>query len=202
MVTARRTVDPVEMRRRLVEATVSCLVEFGYAGTTTLRVQQRAGVSRGALLHHFPSKPALLVAAVRSVAEQQGVRMRALVEEREPGPDRVRFAIDVLREGLSGPLYLAGHELWMAARTDESLRAVLGPYERAVGRVLREIGAQAFGPDYATLPGFEVAFEALLELLRGAAITGVLRPDTSQHERVLAAWAEVFPALCAAGARP
>ncbi|MEV6217467.1 helix-turn-helix domain-containing protein [Nocardia sp. NPDC051833] len=73
---ARRTVDPVQMRSRLVEATVSCLVEFGYARTTTLRVQQRAGVSRGALLHHFPSKPDMFVAAVRSVAEQQSVRMR------------------------------------------------------------------------------------------------------------------------------
>ncbi|MEV6217468.1 hypothetical protein [Nocardia sp. NPDC051833] len=89
----------------------------------------------------------------------------------------------------------------MAARTDDALRAVLGPYERKVGHVLREIGAQAFGPEYATLPGFDVAFEALLELLRGAAITSVLRPTGTVHERVLAAWAEVFTDLCAAGTR-
>ena len=52
------------MRRRLMEATVECLVELGWEGTTTTVVSQCAGVSRGAQLHHFPSKQALGVAAV------------------------------------------------------------------------------------------------------------------------------------------
>ena len=52
------------MRARLLEATIECLVERGWAGTSTTVVSQRAGVSRGAQLHHFPTKNALVLAAV------------------------------------------------------------------------------------------------------------------------------------------
>ena len=53
------------MRARLLEATVELLVERGFAGTSTTLVSERAGVSRGAQLHHFPTKNDLVVAAVR-----------------------------------------------------------------------------------------------------------------------------------------
>ena len=49
---------------RLLDATVDCLVEHGWAGTTTTVVAARAGVSRGAQLHHYPTKSALVIAAV------------------------------------------------------------------------------------------------------------------------------------------
>ena len=57
-----------DSRTRILDAAVSCLVESGYAGTTTLTIQNRAGVSRGRLLHHFPSKENLLVAAAQHLA--------------------------------------------------------------------------------------------------------------------------------------
>ncbi len=192
----RRTLAPAETRRRLIEATVSCLVEFGYSGTTTQRVQDCAGVSRGALLHHFPRKPDLFVAAVLHVAEQHGARMRELLADGPGSGDQVVFGISVLLEGMSGPLFLAGHELWMAARTDAVLRATLGPSEREVGRLLREIGAEAFGPDYSALPGFPVAFESLVQLLRGLAMTSVLRRNPRTEEQILHMWAVNFSSMC------
>ena len=66
-----------DTRARLLAATIECLVEHGYAGTTTQRVQDRAGLSRGALLHHFATKEALLVAAVSHVADAQISAVRA-----------------------------------------------------------------------------------------------------------------------------
>ncbi|RMI35335.1 TetR/AcrR family transcriptional regulator [Nocardia stercoris] len=186
------------MRRRLVAATVTSLVDYGYAGTTTLRVQELAGASRGALLHHFPSKPDLFVAAVASVAEQQGEYLRSVQERPAPAGDRVRFAVSVLHEVMSGPLFLAGLELWMAARTDAALRAVLEPYEREVGRQLREIGAAAFGPEYTALPGYHLAFESLLQLLRGLATTSILRSNREVEQTLLDTWSRSFRAVCAA----
>ena len=56
------------MRARLLDATVECLVERGFAGTSTTLVSERAGVSRGAQLHHFPPKNDLVVAAVVHLA--------------------------------------------------------------------------------------------------------------------------------------
>lgn len=194
---ATRKIDPGAVRRRVVEATVECLVEYGYAGTTTQRVQVRADVSRGALLHHFPSKPAMFLAAVQHVGEQQQLAIREAAERTVTGPDRVDFAFSVLHDAMSGPLYLAGYELWMAARTDSDLRAILSPHEREVGRELRELGAMVFGPDISTRPGFPSAFESLVQLFRGLALTGVLRESPARESEVLSAWRSVFPAMCA-----
>src|SRR3954451_937937 len=67
------------MRRRLLEATIECLVDHGWSGTSTTLVSQRAGVSRGAQLHHFPTKNDLVLAAVEplSLSLQQDVVGRA-----------------------------------------------------------------------------------------------------------------------------
>ncbi|MGW4481102.1 TetR/AcrR family transcriptional regulator [Rhodococcus triatomae] len=199
---ATRRTAPDEMRRRLVGAAVDCLVEYGFAGTTTQRVQTRAGVSRGALLHHFPSKNDMFVAAIRHVAEQRAERMRRLAAEQGPTSDRIAFAVTVLRQAMSGPLFLAGHELWMAARTDSALFTVLAPYERDAGRVLREVGGELFGPPYSGMPGFAVAFDSLVELLRGLAMTSLLRNGSDMEERVLTAWRSVFPEMCRAAPPP
>ncbi|MCZ4076851.1 TetR/AcrR family transcriptional regulator [Rhodococcus sp. H36-A4] len=191
-----RKIDPEAVRRRVVEATVGCLVEHGYAGTTTQRVQVQAGVSRGALLHHFPSKPVMFLAAVQHVGEQQDVAIRAAAERRVSGSDRLEFAFDVLHDAMSGPLYLAGYELWMAARTDDDLRSVLTPYERKVGQNLRELGVLIFGPEFSTQPGFPTAFDALVQVFRGLALTGVLRENLDRENELMAAWRSVFPAMC------
>ncbi|OZC41662.1 TetR family transcriptional regulator [Rhodococcus sp. WWJCD1] len=191
-----RRIDPGAVRRRVIEATVECLVEHGYAGTTTQRVQLEAGVSRGALLHHFPSKPAMFLAAVQHVGEQQELAIRAAAERSISGPDRLDFAFEVLHEAMSGPLYLAGYELWMAARTDSDLRSVLTPYERTVGQNLRELGVMVFGPEVATLPGFATAFESLVQMFRGLALTGVLRENPDRDKELISAWRSVFPIMC------
>ncbi|MFD3701862.1 TetR/AcrR family transcriptional regulator [Nocardia sp. NPDC058658] len=55
-----------ETRRILLDAAFDALVEFGFRGTTTSEVAHRAGVSLGALLHHFPTKAELLTADMRT----------------------------------------------------------------------------------------------------------------------------------------
>ena len=192
-----RTIDPGAVRRRVVEATVECLIEHGYAGTTTQRVQAKAEVSRGALLHHFPSKPALFLAAIQHVGEQQQLQVRAAAESEIDGPDRLAFAFSILHDAMSGPLYIAGYELWMAARTDADLRSILAPYERHVGQNLRELGVMVFGAEFSDQPGFPTAFDSLVQMLRGLALTGVLRENSTRDEQMLAAWRSVFPAMCA-----
>src|SRR5215475_95934 len=81
-----------ETRRALLDAAVQSLIEVGFARTTTLEVQRRANVSRGALLHHFPSKAELLVAAVDHLAEMRARELKELSaqlppEGTEPGGD-------------------------------------------------------------------------------------------------------------------
>src|SRR6201992_1666164 len=84
------------MRTRLLDATVDCLVSYGYAGTTTPRVAQLAGVTRGAQIHHFRSKQDLVVAAIEHLAQQRApgtIRELGRVQE---SPDPVSMVVDFL----------------------------------------------------------------------------------------------------------
>ncbi|MET7994678.1 TetR/AcrR family transcriptional regulator [Amycolatopsis sp. NPDC005232] len=169
-----RSEQRARTHQTLLDATVGCLVEFGYAGTTTQRVQERAGVSRGALLHHFGSKADLFVAAIHYIAEQQ------LAQVRLAGADSRRQLVTALREAMSGPLFLAGLELWLGARTDPALRAALLPAERELGRELRK-AFESTGDD-------RVGYESLLMVLRGLALTSILRDDTTVADAVVDRW--------------
>lgn len=109
-------------RLRVLEATVACLVEHGWSGTTTTLVAERAGVSRGAQLHHYRTKSALVVAAVEHLADRRAAELRAEVAALSPGGDRVGRTVDLLASLFTGPLFAAALEVWVAARTDETLR--------------------------------------------------------------------------------
>src|SRR4051812_37931807 len=90
-----------ETRRALLDAAVQSLIEVGFARTTTLEVQRRADVSRGALLHHFPSKAELLVAAVDHLAEMRAREMKSFASQLPPERAE-RDAADAPRETVPG----------------------------------------------------------------------------------------------------
>lgn len=161
-------------RLKLLDATIQCLVELGYAGTTLQRVQERAGVSRGALLHHFTRKEDLLVAAVHHVATTQSEHLRASASLGRTA------VLGTLREVMSGPVFLAGLELWLAARTEPALREALRPAEREVGQSLRALFADSD----------RVEMEGLLALLRGLAVASVLRDDPELDRAVVLLWVD------------
>jgi AcrR family transcriptional regulator len=114
-------------RTLLLEATLASLSELGYAGTTTLEVERRAGVSRGARLHHFPNKAALLSAAMEWLNEQLSEHYAAFAATptRKQERQRVRAGLHELYAVFQHPYYVAVVELTVAARTDEELRAQL-----------------------------------------------------------------------------
>jgi len=174
----------VRTRARLLDAAVDCLVEFGHAGTTMARVQATAGVSRGTLTHHFSTMQELLVAAVQHVAAGQLAELEDLLGRRGDPADTAEL-VRLLHRFMSGPMFLAGMELWVAARTDTTLREALMPAERAFGQALRS--ALEASPGQAPVMD-RADLEVLLSLLRGLAITGVLRKDPRVQERVLTHW--------------
>jgi AcrR family transcriptional regulator len=112
-----------ETRRRLLDATVGCLFERGYAGTTTTEIASRAGVSRGAQLHHFPRKDELVVSALEHVFELRLREMSVAVAEPPSGSREHRLAvvIDAIWPVFKGPTFCAWLELVVASRTDPAL---------------------------------------------------------------------------------
>lgn len=183
-------------RESLLNAAVTSLVTYGYAGTTTQRVQDIAGVSRGALLHHFGSKSELFVASIHHIASQRIVAVRQAADV-PPGPDALRQVIYAIRESMTGPAFQAGMELWMAARTDPELRKSLLPEERALGAALREV-FNKFIDDHE-IDESRISLDSLLAILRGLELTRVMRTDEEAADAVIEHWiAHVAPILAPA----
>jgi AcrR family transcriptional regulator len=172
-------------QQRLLEATVDCLVEHGWAGTTTTLVAEKAGVSRGAQLHHYPTKAALVLAAVEHLAARRAEEIRA--EAAGLPVRRLDRAVALLATAFTGPLYVAALEVWVAARTDPPLRAALVPLEARVGRELHRLAVELLEADEAR-PGVREAVQATLDLLRGLGVANLLSDDTPRRTTILAMW--------------
>ena len=175
-------------QQRLLEATVDCLVERGWSGATTTVIAERAGVSRGAQLHHYPTRAALVLAAVTHLAELRANELRAealsLTEDRG---ERLGRVVDMLAALFTGPLFVAALELWMAARTDPGLRDALVPLEEKVGREMHRLTVDLLGADESQ-PGVREAVQATLDLLRGLGVANLLNDDSYRRAQLLAAW--------------
>src|SRR5689334_13960550 len=104
-----------ETRRALLDAAVESLIEVGFARTTTLEVQRRANVSRGALLHHFPSKSELLVAAIDHLAHMRAIQLKSLAAELPEGRARTEAVLELLWQCFSGAFFQVAMELRTAA---------------------------------------------------------------------------------------
>jgi AcrR family transcriptional regulator len=183
-------------RSALVRATVDSLVELGYARTTTQEIQTRAGVSRGALTHHFTTKADLVLAAVDHLYEEfsESVRKAAAALPAEP-VTRLRLGVELIWERFDGPLFVAAMELWTAARTDAELRAALLPHERRLGQQLRELSAEVFGERLARDPAAEAVYQVLLTSMRGQAMTYALQPDVPRAGPHLQHWLTIVEAF-------
>jgi AcrR family transcriptional regulator len=171
-----RTERSADSRQLILDATLECLHELGYARTTTLTIQARAGVSRGRLLHHFPSREGLLVAACQHLASTHLSELRAWPSgspehDLEPAADRLDLAVDVLWSTFDQPYFWGAVELWTAARTEPTLRATLRPEERRLGIAVRQAIDAQFGPAFTGHPRYPLVRETLLTSMRGVALT-------------------------------
>ena len=159
-----------------MEATSECLLELGYAGTTTTEIARRAGVSRGAQLHHFPTKTELMLSTVEYLAERRHHEFMQAFARLPAGTDRAAAAIDLLWPILSGPAFYVWLELAVAARTDAGLRqSVLA----ATGRVMERVLA-TFRELFPEAPGAQLVDEPprfVFALLNGLALEKMLVPD-------------------------
>ena len=177
------------MRGRLLDAAAELLVERGFAGTTTTLVSERAGVSRGAQLHHFPTKNDLVVAAVEHVMQRRADDLRATVATHQGAT--VRQVLRMLGDYFASDGFKAALELWVAARTDPDLLAAVGPFERRLGRETHRITVELLGVEESR-PGVRELIQATLDLCRGLGLADTLSDDAKRRRRILDEWATVL----------
>ncbi|MGH7925229.1 MAG: TetR/AcrR family transcriptional regulator [Candidatus Binatus sp.] len=169
-----------ETRRRLLDAAIACLIERGYANTTTSEIAERAGLSRGAQLYHFPKKEELLTSAVEHLFQLMVGEMKEKVSRLTDENDRRAVAIDLLWEIVNGRLMTAFIELLAASRTDayllESVSAANDRAAQFIEQSFKELFPRpdAAGPDYELIPQIVVLIlEAMA--LEGSTLNTELR---------------------------
>jgi AcrR family transcriptional regulator len=169
-------------RTAILEAAVNCFYELGYASTTTERIARQAGVSRGAMLHHFPTRFDLIKATVEYLNQQ---RLAMFAEEesriqRDAEHSRIEEGIDAYWRQLNTPIFTVFQELKIAARTDKDLEQVLAPALREFNRAWYQAVQQIF-PDLALSEAFlrtSYLTQYLLEGMASARLGGGPRvPD-------------------------
>ncbi|MDL5155389.1 TetR/AcrR family transcriptional regulator [Actinomycetospora termitidis] len=187
-----------DSRVRILDAAVACLVESGYAGTTTLTIQARAGVSRGRLLHHFPSKENLLVAAAQHLAATRfasdGLAAAELPDPRQDPVAHLDRVVDEMWKTYQQPYFWASVELWTAARTDAALAAALLPAERRLGAAIRQTLDAVFEP-YTEHAFYPLVREMLLTGMRGVALTYGFDPRDAATDPHVAQWKQMTRVL-------
>jgi AcrR family transcriptional regulator len=169
--------------RKLLDATVSILVERGYTATTTLEVQKQAGVSRGVLLHYFGSRGELISAAARHLYATKVGEVRLRAAEASDGEDWV----SLLWQVISGPLGGASLELLIAARHDPEMRDYLKPLEREFGRANFDLCRALLGEQRAANERFTEFCMVVINSMLGAAASRPGRGST-EEKRLLEVW--------------
>ncbi|MFI8855974.1 TetR/AcrR family transcriptional regulator [Streptomyces prasinus] len=184
-------------RQRLLEAAVACLAEHGWTGSTVLVVAERAGVSRGAAQHHFPTREDLFTAAVEYVAEERSTALRDLFPDGTTAGDR-RAVVTALIDLYTGPLFRAALHLWVAASNEEQLRSRVTELESRIGRESHRVAVELLAAD-ETRPGVRETVQGLLDMARGLGLATLLTDDAARRERVVRQWAALLDGVLDGG---
>ena len=176
-------------RALILGSTAECLLERGYAATTVTEVQERSGLARGTIQHHFPTRSQLIVAAISHLVDARIDAFRAEAAAIDDGPGKMDAVVDLAWQDLTSPIFFAALELWVAARTDADLRAALVPEQDRLFAAMRELYAETMGEPFASDPEAAVLVEFTVDLLTGLSLASMLSRDRgAPPEAVVDRW--------------
>ncbi len=198
-------------RARLLEAAIACLAELGWAASTVAVVAERAGVSRGAAQHHFPTREALFTAALEHVSEARGAELMEQVAQlrvsanssatnssaTNSAPD-TGTVVNLVFSLFAESTFRAALTLWVAAAAEPQLREQILPLEGRIGREIHRIVVELLGVD-ESVPGVRETVQATLDLARGLGLANLLTDDSARRARIATQWARILDAELTTG---
>ena len=167
----QQALKSAQTRARLIEATIQCLVKYGYSGTTTPKVAAEADLSRGAMLHHFENGGALMQATIAELLDR---RLRAFRRAAANPGDDVRTLVRTYWKQLLSPAFVAFVELAIAARTDSSLARILEPAQAEFRQRWYELAVQLFPQWQNDRTAFDLALALTQNTVEGMAINRLI----------------------------
>jgi AcrR family transcriptional regulator len=172
-------------RTQITEAAIRCFVEYGYSQTTTTLIAEKAGLSRGAMLHHFPSKLAVVSGAVEHLHAKRLKAFRKAVTKSAAARDHLRTSLDAYWAHVRHPMFVAFFELAVAARTDKELAAILRPAQEAFEREWYDAAVEVFPEWKGRGEKFDLALDLVHYVLEGMAVSFLTHKESERDKRVL-----------------
>ncbi len=172
-------------RNQIIEAAIKCFVELGYARTTTTVIAERAGLSRGAMLHHFPSKLDIVRAAVEYLHAKRLRAFRKAMTRPTTDGDHVRQGVEAYWAHVKHPMFVAFFELAVASRTDPELASILRPVQEAFEKQWQEAALDVFPEWRGKGDRFDLALDLSRYVLEGMATSFLTHKETERDKRVL-----------------
>ena len=179
-----------DTRARLLDATIQSLVEVGWAGTSTTEVVRRAGVSRGAQVHHYPTKHELVLAAVEHLLLRRVGEFAEAFEELDRRQRTHGAALQLLWRHCFGGNFEAWLELAVAARSDALLHGRLVEVEKRFWAVALETFQSLF-PEAADDDFARVGLRLTFSVLDGLAVGRLAGADPAELDEVLDAFTTI-----------
>jgi len=176
-------------RRTILEAAIQCIIDCGYAGTTTSLIADYADVSRGAMMHHFPSRKAVLKATIKYLHKKRLSEYNKMMEAigipfREMSREKIAQSVEEAWKYVNLPSSVAYQEILMASRTDQELRQVLEPLEQEFEKSFIERVKKMFTP-WAGREELEVVHDAALFMLTGMMLSHMKSNKKQRTKRAM-----------------
>jgi AcrR family transcriptional regulator len=182
-------------RERLISATLEVIYDVGYHAATTQEIATRAKVSRGALLHHFPTRADIISAAMEALLDDGTTEIRKVAQEMRSGEVTLDAFVDFLWSLFSDRFFYLSLEMITEARNDDELRERMIPVVKRFHEALDAIWVEFCDADKRPARQARIILNLTVCLVRGMGVQTVLRPEPGYYRDLLEAWKALLPNL-------
>jgi AcrR family transcriptional regulator len=186
----RQAQKSASTRKLIVEAALQCLIKYGYSQTTTPRIADEAGLSRGAMMHHFSNRLTVIQAAIEHLHAKRLRAFRRAVSTLPENQPHLHDALAAYWGHVTHPLFVAFHELAVAARTDKDLEKILKPANDAFYREWYDLAVDLFPEWQSDKKSFDLALTLVQVTLEGLALSRLSSTVNPKAEARLFAYLE------------
>lgn len=180
-------------RERLIAATLDQILEVGYHAATTHQIADRALVSRGALLHHFPMRADIVLAAMEALLDDGTRQIKTVAGELQDGKVTLDDFVELLWQLFSGRFFYLSLEMITEARNDADLRERMIPVVKRFHDALDEIWTEFCDPRRRPPHQARIVLNLTVCLVRGMGVQTVLRPEPGYYRELIESWKALLP---------
>lgn len=191
--TRQPQVRSILTRERLIAATLDEIFEVGYHAATTHQIAERARVSRGALLHHFPMRADIVLAAMEELLTDGTRQIQTVAGQLQDGQVTLDDFVELLWQLFSGRFFYLSLEMITEARNDPELRERMIPVVKRFHEALDQIWTGFCDPQRRPPHQARLILNLTVCLVRGMGVQTVLRPEPGYYRDMIEAWKALLP---------